>query len=163
MIDVDFFKKFNDHYGHIQGDACLRKVSNVLMEGTRIRVEPPALAPEMDLPPSFQRITGRARRVDFAARFGGEEFAVLLQGANLEAALLVGERLRQSIEDLLMAHAGAPWGFVSISIGAASVLPSKQGNAESLIESADANLYKAKRQGRNRVAGSTPVPLSQVS
>jgi two-component system chemotaxis family response regulator WspR len=71
--------------------------------------------------------------------------------------------LRQSIEDLLMAHAGAPWGFVSISIGAASVLPSKQGNAESLIESADANLYKAKRQGRNRVAGSTPVPLSQVS
>jgi len=163
MIDVDFFKKFNDHYGHIQGDACLRKVSNVLMEGTRIRVEAPALAPKMDLPPSFQRVTGRVRRVDFAARFGGEEFAVLLQGADLEAALLVGERLRQSIEDLLMAHAGAPWGFVSISIGAASVLPSEQGNAERLIESADANLYKAKRQGRNRVTGSAPVPLSQVS
>jgi GGDEF domain-containing protein len=163
MIDVDFFKKFNDHYGHIQGDACLRKVSNVLMEGTRIRVEAPALAPEMDLPPSFQRITGRARRADFTARFGGEEFIVLLHGADLDSAMLVGERLRQGVEDLLMAHAGAPWGFVSISIGAASMLPSEQADPENLTQSADANLYEAKRQGRNRVAGSTPVPLSQVS
>jgi diguanylate cyclase (GGDEF)-like protein len=61
-----------------------------------------------------------------------------------------------------MAHAGAPWGFVSISIGAASMFPSEQGNAESLIQAADANLYKAKRQGRNRVAGFIPTVLSQV-
>jgi PleD family two-component response regulator len=162
MIDVDFFKSFNDHYGHIQGDACLRKVSNALIEGTRIRVEAPALAPQTDLPPSYQRITSRVRRADFAARYGGEEFAVLLQGADLDAALLVGERLRQGVEDLLMTHAGAPWGFVSISIGAASMFPSDEGNAESLIQAADANLYEAKRQGRNRVAGFVPKVLSQV-
>ena len=164
MIDVDFFKKFNDHYGHIQGDACLRKVSGVLREGTRVRMDSPLPAHEKtDLPPSFQRVLSRARRADFAARYGGEEFAVLLQDANLDAALLVAERLRQGVEDLLMAHAGAPWGFVSISIGAASVLPSEQGNAEALTESADVGLYEAKQQGRNRVAGSAPSILSQVS
>jgi GGDEF domain-containing protein len=165
MIDVDFFKKFNDHYGQIQGDQCLRKVSGVLREGTRVRVDSPSLAPAQatDLPPSFQRISERVRRADFAARYGGEEFAVLLQGADLKTALLVGERLRQGVEDLLMAHAGAPWGFVSISIGAATMVPSEQDNAEVLTEAADASLYEAKRQGRNRVAQSAPATLSQVS
>jgi GGDEF domain-containing protein len=165
MIDVDFFKKFNDHYGHIQGDQCLRKVSGVLREGTRVRVDSPSLAPAQvtDLPPSFQRISGRARKADFAARYGGEEFAVLLQGADLNAALVVGERLRQGVEDMLMAHAGAPWGFVSISIGAASAFPSDLANAEELTEAADAGLYEAKRQGRNRVAQSAPAALSHVS
>ncbi len=162
MIDVDFFKKFNDHYGHIQGDSCLRKVSGVLMEGTRARIGPPPPATETNLPPSFQRVSGHARRADFAARYGGEEFAVLLQGADLDAALLVAERLRRGVEDLLMAHAGAPWGFVSISIGVASMFPSEQGNPENLTESADAGLYEAKRQGRNRVAVLTSTVLSQV-
>ena len=163
MIDVDFFKKFNDLYGHVQGDACLRKVSGVLMEGTRAREEFSAPTHEAELPPSFQRISGRARRPDFAARYGGEEFAVLLQGANLDRAMLVAERLRRGVEDLLMAHAGAPWGFVSISIGAAFVLPSEQDSPQDLTESADAALYAAKRNGRNRVAGAAPVMLSQVS
>jgi GGDEF domain-containing protein len=165
MIDVDFFKKFNDHYGHIQGDQCLRKVSGVLREGTRVRVDSPSLAPVQvtDLPPSFQRISGRVRKADFAARYGGEEFAVLLQGADLDSALVVGERLRQGVEDMLMAHAGAPWGFVSISIGAASTFPSDLATAEELTAAADAGLYEAKRQGRNRVAQSAPAALSQVS
>lgn len=163
MIDVDLFKKFNDHYGHVQGDACLRKVSGVLMEGTRAQVESSAPTHEAELPPSFQRISGRARRPDFAARYGGEEFAVLLQGANLDGAMRVAERLRQGVENLLMAHAGAPWGFVSISIGAAFMLPSEQDNPQDLTEAADAALYEAKRRGRNRVAGPAPVTLSQVS
>lgn len=165
MIDVDFFKKFNDHYGHIQGDACLRKVSSVLREGTRVRVDSPPLAPapDSDLPPSFQRISGSVRRADFAARYGGEEFAVLLQGADLDAALLVADRLRQGVEELLMAHAGAPWGFVSVSIGAAAMVPSDHDNAEVLTEAADAGLYEAKRQGRNRAAVAAPAALSQVS
>ena len=164
MIDVDFFKNFNDQYGHIQGDICLRKVGGVLREGTRLRLDSPslALAHELDLPPSFERIAGRARRTDFAARYGGEEFAVLLQGADLEAAQRVGERLRQAVEDLLMAHAGAPWGFVSISIGAASVVPSEHSKPEDLTEWADAGLYEAKRQGRNCVARSTPATFSRV-
>jgi GGDEF domain-containing protein len=164
MIDVDFFKNFNDHYGHIQGDTCLRKVSGVLKEGTRLRLNSQSLASTQgsELPPSFERIASRARRADFAARYGGEEFAVLLQGADLEAAQRIAERLRQAVEDLLMAHAGAPWGFVSISIGAASVLPAEQGNAEKLTEAADASLYEAKRRGRNCVATSERAILSQV-
>jgi GGDEF domain-containing protein len=163
MIDVDLFKKFNDHYGHVQGDACLRKVSGVLREGTRVRDESLTPAPKTELPPSFHRISGRVRRPDFAARYGGEEFAVLLQGADLDTALHVAERLRQGVEDLLIAHAGAAWGFVSISVGAASVLPTEQDNPQALTESADAALYEAKRQGRNRVAGSERAVLLRVS
>jgi GGDEF domain-containing protein len=162
MIDVDFFKKFNDHYGHIQGDACLRKVSTVLRNGTRVRMESASPAQKADLPPSFQRVSGRARKEDFAARYGGEEFAVLLQGADLKAAVLAGERLRQAVEDMLMAHAGTPWGFVSISIGAASAVPSEHSNPEDLTERADAGLYEAKRQGRNCVAQTAFATLSQV-
>ncbi|MBI3704911.1 MAG: diguanylate cyclase [Rhizobiales bacterium] len=163
MIDVDFFKKFNDLYGHVQGDACLRKVSDILMEGTRAREESSVPTHEAELPPSFQRVSGRARRPDFAARYGGEEFAVLLPGADLDGAILVAERLRRGVENLLMAHAGAPWGFVSISIGAAFVLPSEQDSPQDLTESADAALYAAKRNGRNRVARAAPIMLSQVS
>src|SRR5665213_2296194 len=107
MIDVDFFKKFNDHYGHVQGDACLRKVSSVLMAATRTQSTAPMAANGKTMPPSFHRVTGHVRGSDFAARYGGEEFAVLLRGADLAAAMRVAERLRQGVEDLLMAHAAA--------------------------------------------------------
>ena len=159
MIDVDNFKLFNDHYGHVQGDSCLRKVAGVLMAATRANASslPPTI--ETELPPSFLRITGHARRSDFAARYGGEEFAVLLQGADHDIAMRIAERLRKGVEDLLMAHAGAAWGFVSISIGAASVLPVDQHNPQNLTEAADAALYQAKRQGRNRVYGSVQAPV----
>lgn len=163
MIDVDFFKKFNDHYGHVQGDACLRKVGGVLMAGTRAQGSAPGMAPKVELPPSFQRVAGRSFRSDFAARYGGEEFAVLLQGADIEIAMKVAERLRQGVEDLLMAHVGAPWGFVSISVGAAFIMPSEHDSPQQLTEAADAALYEAKRQGRNLVAsGTTPTKLSRA-
>ena len=74
----------------------------------------------------------------------------------------VAERLRRGIENLLMAHAGSSWGFVSISVGAASVRPAEQGSPQQLTECADAALYLAKRQGRNRVAGPEPVELSRA-
>jgi GGDEF domain-containing protein len=161
MVDVDHFKRFNDHYGHVQGDACLRKVGAVLISATRVHTDfKPTIG--ADLPPSFHRITGRARHADFAARYGGEEFAVLLRGADLDTALQVGERLRQGVENLLMAHAGAPWGFVSISVGAAAILPTETDEPEELTEAADAALYEAKRLGRNRVAGPVFEPLSRV-
>lgn len=163
MIDVDFFKLFNDHYGHVQGDTCLRKVGGVLMSGTRARGSNVAtLEPEMELPPSFQRITSRVIRSDFAARYGGEEFTILLQGADLDIARQVGERLRRGVEDLLMAHSGAPWGFVSVSIGAASMVPTDHDNPQKLTEAADTALYRAKAQGRNCVATHAPAPLSRV-
>ena len=162
MVDVDHFKRFNDHYGHVQGDACLCKVGGVLMSATRVHTDfKPTIS--ANLPPSFHRIAGRARHADFAARYGGEEFAVLLRGADLDTALLIGERLRQGVEDLLMAHAGTPWGFVSISIGAAAALPTEDDSSEDLTEAADTALYEAKKMGRNRVIGPTPVPLSRVS
>lgn len=157
MIDVDHFKRFNDHYGHIQGDACLRKVSGVLMAAARVRENDSAPPLATKLPPSFHRITGRARRSDFAARYGGEEFAVLLQGADREIALQVAERLRKGVEDLLMAHAGAPWGFVSISVGVASIVPAERANPQELTEAADACLYEAKQAGRNRVIAESNV------
>jgi GGDEF domain-containing protein len=161
MVDVDHFKRFNDHYGHVQGDACLRKVAGVLISATRVHTDfKPTIG--ADLPPSFHRIAGRARHADFAARYGGEEFAILLRGADLDTALQVGERLRQGVEDLLMAHAGTPWGFVSISVGAATILPAENGEPEELTEAADAALYQAKRLGRNRVVGPAPLPLSRV-
>jgi GGDEF domain-containing protein len=163
MIDVDFFKRFNDHYGHIQGDMCLRKVGGVLMSGTLTRGPGiTALEPDTDLPPSFHRVSGRVFRSDFAARYGGEEFTVLLQGADLDVAKQVGERLRQGVEDLLMAHNGAPWGFVSVSVGAAAMVPNERDNPQRLTEAADTALYRAKAQGRNCVAAYTPAVLSRV-
>lgn len=162
MIDVDHFKLFNDRYGHIEGDACLRKVSRILTEGTRLQADAPGQAHGADLPPSFDRVIGRVRQSDFAARYGGEEFAVLLPGADLETAVGVAERVRRGVEDLLIAHADAPWGFVSISIGAASIMPSERSNPQMLTECADAVLYQAKREGRNRVAGAAPMPLSRA-
>jgi GGDEF domain-containing protein len=163
MIDVDHFKPFNDVYGHVQGDTCLRKVAGVLMSGTRTQAAGPETAREFELPSARRRKDGRARDTDFAARYGGEEFAILLPGADIEAAVQVAERLRRGIENLLMAHAGAPWGFVSISVGAASVSPAEQGSPQELTESADVALYQAKRQGRNRVVGPVPVTLFRVS
>jgi GGDEF domain-containing protein len=149
MIDVDHFKRFNDHYGHVQGDACLRKVAGVLMSGTRTRPDALASLIEAELPASFQHIAARGRQSDFAARYGGEEFAVLLRGADLKTAIHVGERLRKGVENLLMAHAGTSWGFVSISVGVASMSPTPTYSAQFLTEIADAALYEAKRQGRN--------------
>ena len=148
MIDVDFFKRFNDHYGHMQGDACLRKVANVLSNGIRIdNASQPGL-----------------RKPDLLARYGGEEFAVLLQDADLETAVDVGNRLRQGIEDMLMAHIGAPWGFVSVSIGVAAIKPAETANPVQLVECADDALYEAKRRGRNMVVAhsalqAVPPPL----
>jgi diguanylate cyclase (GGDEF)-like protein len=95
-----------------------------------------------------------------AARYGGEEFAVLLPGVNLETAARIAERIRRTVEELLIAHAGAPWGFVSISVGVASLVPSEHLSPQDLTEAADICLYEAKQCGRNTmVARSDAVPL----
>lgn len=154
MIDVDFFKRFNDHYGHVQGDVCLRKIAHILNTGIR------HAATVADL---HGRRDTSARKPDFVARYGGEEFAVLLPGASLEAAVETGQRLRGAVEDMLMAHIGAPWGFVSISVGAAAIVPSDELSPQELIESADAALYEAKHRGRNLVVGHSAAALSIAS
>jgi diguanylate cyclase (GGDEF)-like protein len=136
MIDVDHFKLFNDHHGHIEGDQCLRIISDVL-----------ALLSEAD---------------GFAARYGGEEFALLLPNTDLSKALGIAELLRLAIAELRIPHGGAPLGYVTLSIGVASLVPTGSETAHRLVASADAGLYEAKRRGRNTVATELEAVLPKV-
>ena len=138
MIDVDHFKQFNDHYGHVEGDVCLRRIGKLLQE---------TATGEDDLP----------------ARYGGEEFALLLPGGDVDMALNVGERLRDAVEGLCIAQASSPEGQVTISIGVASLVPGVGQDAERLVEAADIALYAAKRRGRNAVVAHGPVVLAEAS
>jgi GGDEF domain-containing protein len=161
VIDVDHFKQFNDRYGHVKGDACLRMLSGVLTAGTRGRSVGSPDAAGATLPPAVRNLA--ARDPDFTARYGGEEFAVVLQGADLNAAMKVAERLRRAVEDLHMIHEASPAGFVTISVGVASIVPAKGYTAQRLVEVADAGLYQAKRRGRNVVVAHSEQALSQAS
>ena len=138
MIDVDYFKLFNDRYGHVEGDVCLRRIGKLLRE---------AATGEDDLP----------------ARYGGEEFALLLPGADVDMALKVGERLRRAVEGLCLTHASSPDGQVTVSVGVASLVPGVAEDAEQLIETADIALYAAKRRGRNAVVAHGAVVLAEAS
>jgi GGDEF domain-containing protein len=158
LVDVDHFKLFNDRYGHIAGDACLRRISAALTAGTRVRE---TARPGAGVPPSLRNLM--TREPDFTARFGGEEFAVLLQGAALDAAVAVAERLRHAVEELRLPHEAAPKGIVTISIGVAAIAPGKSNSAQRLIEAADAGLYEAKRRGRNLVVADTALALAHAS
>jgi len=126
MVDVDHFKLYNDHYGHQSGDECLRKVA--------------------------QAIGGSLRDTDLVARYGGEEFAIVLPGADGVVAARVGERVRAAVAALAVPHEPAGHKIVTVSIGIAVTLPTPLSTAEQLIKSADAELYEAKRGGRNRVS-----------
>lgn len=127
MIDVDFFKRFNDHYGHLQGDDCLLMVAQALMSAVR-------------------------RGGDLVARYGGEEFAVVLPNAG-EEAMSVAERCRAAVEALNIAHAqSGDIGHVTVSIGMSSVTPNTSIEPEDLLDSADKALYAAKNSGRNRIS-----------
>ncbi len=126
-IDVDHFKKFNDCYGHVEGDACLRRVARVLDDTAR-------------------------RAGDFAARIGGEEFALLLPDTDLAKARVIGEALRESVEALNIAHQGSSSACVTVSVGVAATA-GEHGRPlpDDLVDRADSALYCAKRAGRNRV------------
>lgn len=126
LIDVDFFKLYNDHYGHQAGDACLHRVAQTLAA------------------------QGRAG-IDLVARYGGEEFVMLLPGTDGAGAALAGERLRQAVASLALPHVKAAMGQVTVSIGVASVTPAGLARIEDLVAQADDGLYVAKRDGRNCV------------
>lgn len=138
MIDIDHFKLFNDHYGHPEGDSCLRKVGKILSAAIR-------------------------KDADLAVRYGGEEFVLLLPGADVAEAVDVAERLRRAVEELRIAHAAAPSGHVTISVGVAALVPCAREPAERLIEVADAALYAAKRRGRNAVIVHESMTLAAAS
>ncbi len=126
MIDGDFFKSYNDTYGHVEGDHALRSVAEALK-------------------------TCIDRPGDLAARFGGEEFAVLLPGADRDGAGKIAVSVRQAIAALAVPHEGSPLGILTVSIGAASRRPTLREPPSSLVEAADAALYSAKAAGRDRI------------
>ena len=127
IVDIDHFKPYNDCYGHSAGDEALKAVAQCLKDSAR-------------------------RGVDLAARFGGEEFAVLLQNTDAAGALQVAEAMCRCVQDAAIPHARAPLRMLTISAGATTLLPSEQPvtNIDLMIEEADAALYRVKSSGRNR-------------
>jgi len=126
MIDVDHFKLFNDTYGHPEGDACLRRIGEVLA----------AIANSCG---------------GFAARYGGEEFCLLLPNSDSAHAVQVAERVRATVESLAILHLTSSGQTVTVSVGVATVTPGDAQPQDDVIEAADAALYAAKRRGRNAV------------
>jgi diguanylate cyclase (GGDEF)-like protein len=131
LLDVDWFKPFNDLYGHQKGDDCLRAVGGAIAAIAR-------------------------RSSDTPARYGGEEFAILLPDTPSEAARSIAEALRTAVRGLEVPHESSVHGRVTASIGVASCHPSTGGGPEGLVASADGALYAAKNQGRDRVVVHEP-------
>ena len=128
MIDIDHFKRFNDHYGHQAGDTCLISIAQALAETI-------------------------VRKTDFVARYGGEEFVCVLPGTDLENAERIAEKLRLCVMDLHIPHAfSSSADIVTISLGTACAVPEMSSSGSSLISAADAALYLSKESGRNKVS-----------
>ncbi|MBE0504240.1 MAG: diguanylate cyclase [Desulfuromonadales bacterium] len=131
LCDVDFFKNYNDHYGHVAGDKCLQAIGQ-LFSGT------------------FKR-SG-----DLPARYGGEEFAVIIPDSPPGTALQLAEKLRQGMMTQALPHAfSAVAGVVTLSFGLVEAQPTRERNAEWYINRADQALYRAKESGRNRIEASS--------
>ena len=127
MIDIDWFKDFNDSYGHQRGDDCLRQVAAALADGL-------------------------SRTGDAIARYGGEEFAVILPATDLEGAVRVAEQLRRRVQALGIPNQASQYsGVVTVSCGVAAIEPNLATDSQVLVAAADRALYEAKKAGRNRV------------
>lgn len=131
MLDVDLFKKYNDRYGHQAGDECLKQVARALQAAAH-------------------------RAGDLAARYGGEEFSLVLPNTDLDGARHVAEAARLTIEALALAHESSPFGKVTVSAGVAVYGNDCYKDVASLLGAADAALYVAKQEGRNRVQLAPP-------
>jgi diguanylate cyclase (GGDEF)-like protein len=132
LIDVDHFKQYNDTFGHLAGDECLKQVAGALAGSLR-------------------------RQSDFVARYGGEEFVVVLPACDLEAGLRVGQSLRAAVENLAIPSASGSARPVTVSIGLAGTVPDEPGSATALLRFADAALYRAKSRGRNQVVDASQI------
>lgn len=136
MIDVDHFKQYNDIYGHLAGDQCLRKVGRVIK-------------------------AQQTRPGDLMARYGGEEVGILLPGADEAGAMAVAERIRMAVRQLGLLHEGNEAGIVTISAGVSAFVPIRDVDApDKLMRAADKALYLAKARGRDRICSSSDLPAS---
>ena len=127
-MDLDNFKAFNDTYGHLKGDECLRKVASTLRQTLK-------------------------RSGDFTARYGGEEFAVVLHNTDDVGAAIIAEELRASIESAGIVHVNSLCAdYVTVSLGVVTRLPEQAETPDDLILAADRALYRSKHEGRNRVS-----------
>jgi diguanylate cyclase (GGDEF)-like protein/PAS domain S-box-containing protein len=127
MLDIDFFKQYNDSYGHQQGDACLQQIAQVLNSISQ-------------------------RSIDLVARYGGEEFVILLPQTVTEQAILLGEKCRTKVIELQLQHESSTvCDVVTISLGVSTIMPSVDTQPSNLVKVADEFLYKAKGNGRNRI------------
>lgn len=126
LLDVDYFKPFNDTLGHPVGDECLRRVAHIIQEQVH-------------------------RDGDLVGRYGGEEFMVLLPQTGKERARIVAERIRAAVESAEIWHPASPLGFVTVSVGVAGGIPQRDQTPEQWLDAADQALYQAKSQGRNQV------------
>ncbi len=132
LCDVDYFKSYNDTYGHSKGDHCLRAVASVLKKSVK-------------------------RPTDLAARYGGEEFVILLPNTDSHGALRVAKLIQLEMQTLQIDHSGSRVSpFVTLSLGIASIVPTTDVMTELLVDVADAGLYEAKRKGRNQVVLKLP-------
>jgi len=128
MIDIDFFKAYNDYYGHLQGDECLKQIAKVIDINCR-------------------------RPGDIAARYGGEEFAAILGNTDQTGGIQLAEKIRRKVEGLGIPHEKSEISdYVTVSLGIATMIPSKEDGSEQLIKIADEQLYRAKELGRNQVS-----------
>jgi len=134
FMDADHFKNFNDIYGHIPGDRCLRLIAEVTAQTLQ-------------------------RPADLVARYGGEEFAVILPDTNCEGAIAIAEQVRFTVEQLRIPHSGNTHEIVTVSIGCATQVPEINSELSELLKAADSALYVAKSLGRNRVEAALPVLL----
>ena len=126
MMDVDNFKKYNDHYGHLEGDDCLRQIARTL----KAVIE---------------------RGTDLVARFGGEEFVAILPDSDIEGAVFLAERISEAVRGLALPHANSETAeIVTISLGIASAADHLLTDGEQLVALADQALFRAKDNGRNR-------------
>lgn len=126
IIDVDYFKEFNDTFGHQQADQCLIQIAAVLSQSIK-------------------------RASDFAARYGGDEFAVILPKTHLEAAHQIAQKMQHGVIDLHITHPGSPNGLATITLGVACINPTTENSPETLFTAADQALYRAKKAGRNKI------------
>jgi diguanylate cyclase (GGDEF)-like protein len=125
LLDIDYFKQYNDHNGHLLGDACLKQIAQILKKSV-------------------------SRPRDLVARFGGEEFILILPDTTQASAIEVVERILQSIRTADICHSTSPLDQrLSVSLGVKTIIPTQKNDKMTFLNEVDQNLYLAKEQGRN--------------